>query len=486
LNPSGSGDNVSDNVTFIPWSGGEPVDHPPVINETGDLQALEDDPFQFNFSANDPEGSELLWEFDTDMDWIAWDHQNHSVSGMPGNIDVGNGTISLRVTDTFGNHDDRVVNLTVINVAPEVIGWDKEYAIEDMIYSTDYASTDDGDGNITWSLSTDATWMMIDPSEGTISGTPRNEDVGFKWVNITVDDGNGGIGWRNFTLTVRNTNDPPLSTVPVLDIEMIEDMPRMIDLMTYFSDEDGDNISFTVFHQGMIEVNILNGTYLELDPRDNWAGNENFTLYFNDPFIELSIEVNVTVEQVNDPPEKATIQRPQGELYENFSYIFIGSGEDADLVYDDELTFNWYVGTIGHIGEGRTIMVNLSAGNYTIELNVTDTNGTWALAYMDIEVLMVNVVNDTEPDGNDTEPVDDDDDEDPSTDDDEAPDDDIDPSDDDEVPAADDDDDDTEGKGYERDPLLLGILIGIIALLLASIMVLSLVLMRRKDPWGEE
>jgi hypothetical protein len=80
---------------------------------------------------------------------------------------------------------------------------------EDSYYYNDYESDDDGQGSITWSLSTNAGWLELDKNTGVLDGTPDNEEVGFYWVEIMVDDGNGGTDSSNFTLEVVNTNDLP-------------------------------------------------------------------------------------------------------------------------------------------------------------------------------------------------------------------------------------------------------------------------------------
>lgn len=55
---------------------------------------------------------------------------------------------------------------------------------------------------LTWSLTTDASFLTIDPLTGNLTGTPQLGDEGTYWVNVSVSDGNGGVDWSNFTLTV--------------------------------------------------------------------------------------------------------------------------------------------------------------------------------------------------------------------------------------------------------------------------------------------
>ncbi|MCK5560002.1 MAG: hypothetical protein KAJ51_05390, partial [Thermoplasmata archaeon] len=73
--------------------------------------------------------------------------------------------------------------------------------------------------NQIWSMDTNATsWLDIDSITGIISGRPSNDDVGEYWVNVSVDDGDSGLDFSNYTLIVLNVNDPPeITTEDVLE-----------------------------------------------------------------------------------------------------------------------------------------------------------------------------------------------------------------------------------------------------------------------------
>ncbi len=54
--------------------------------------------------------------------------------------------------------------------------------------------------------------MDFDPNTGVLNGTPTGEDVGNYKLNISINDGNQGFNWTEFTLTVVDINDPPIIT----------------------------------------------------------------------------------------------------------------------------------------------------------------------------------------------------------------------------------------------------------------------------------
>jgi len=114
--------------------------------------------------------------------------------------------------------------LTVNNTPPEITTTDIMIADEDVIYSVDYNSTDDGQGNIEWSLDTNASsWLNINQNTGILSGTPTNDEVGTYYVTVNVSDGNGGFDEAKFDLIVSNINDPPHIQEKPIDISMDED-----------------------------------------------------------------------------------------------------------------------------------------------------------------------------------------------------------------------------------------------------------------------
>jgi len=477
LNPDGSGNEVSDNVDFIPWLGGEPVNHPPVIENPFQFNLTEDIWFSHTFTASDLDSDPLTWTFETGLDWLSWDAESKKISGIPDNGDVGQGCFILNVSDGRGGFDERRIDLIVNNTPPRIIGIDVVYTLEDRIYENDYGSTDDDQGNITWSLVTNSSFLSIDADNGTIKGTPLNENVGSWFVNITVDDGNGGKDSRNFTLVVSNMNDPPVGLFERLDVMINEDSTATFEIEELFMDPDDDDLELSVYHQGHVQPYVSAFGSLEIVPARDWSGRENFTLYARDGFVEVPMEVNVTVIAVNDPPEGVTITAPEGPYFSNRSYIFTGSAGDADLPYGDELNYTWSVEGLSIIGYGVYAVVNLTMGTYALNLTVRDTGNLSSNALFLIDVENVTIDNGTGPDQNETEP---DDDEQPVDDDEEQSDD------DDTEPADDDNDNEPPVKDDGWDPMIFVFLSSVAILIVVLIIVIAFIIKRGDRDLVEE
>jgi hypothetical protein len=84
-------------------------------------------------------------------------------------------------------------------------------AEEDAAYtrslSDDVSDPDSGD-TLTFSKISGPAWLTV-ASDGTLSGTPSNEDVGMNSWTINVTDNNGGSSYGVLRIFVQNVNDAP-------------------------------------------------------------------------------------------------------------------------------------------------------------------------------------------------------------------------------------------------------------------------------------
>jgi len=166
----------------------------------------EDEVYSLNFHTigTNPEG----WTLDTNASWLSWDELNNSIVGTPTNIDVGTYWVKIHIQG-YINSDE--INFTIIvnNSSPQITIQNILSIKQDQLYHVDYNSTDDGQGNIIWNLTTNASWLSMNSTTGVLKGIPTNENIGHYLVNVSVSDGNDGWDHTEFTLTVENINDPP-------------------------------------------------------------------------------------------------------------------------------------------------------------------------------------------------------------------------------------------------------------------------------------
>jgi hypothetical protein len=203
------------------------------------------------------------WTFESNASWLSWDTAAHNISGTPNNGDVGTYWVRLNITDGLGHFDEHLFNVKVQNTPPQILNEDNSTAFEDELYTVDYESGDESQGDAHWWMDTNASWLSLNPDTGNLSGTPYNRDRGPYWVNITIDDGNNATAWSNFSLEVIDTND-----VPVI---LTEDVFSVLEDEYYEVDYEATDIDGPTTFQWYLETSakwlaidngtgVLNGT----------------------------------------------------------------------------------------------------------------------------------------------------------------------------------------------------------------------------------
>ncbi len=228
-NPYGRGDNITGGVIFRPWVG-QDVRHGPVItSQNPETAAIEDEPYSFRFAAEDedilPYGETLNWYLITGPDWLDLDPETGLLFGTPANKDVAIYRVNVGVEDDEGFFDNLsfLLGVTNVNDPPSIITRAPPLSVrEDDSYFYQFEATDPDKehcDSIHWVLTTDAGWLVLDDVNGTLTGTPGDEDVGVFTVNITAEDCGLGEDWLEYSLTVLNVNDRPQIeiTSPVAD-----------------------------------------------------------------------------------------------------------------------------------------------------------------------------------------------------------------------------------------------------------------------------
>jgi hypothetical protein len=343
---------------------------------TGDvLTAYEDEVYWVDYNSSDDDQGNISWSLITNSSWLSINSTTGVLSGMPTNLDIGSWSVNLTVDDGNWGRAYSNFTITVINTPPSITVNDNPWADEDTAYSVNYASSDDGLGTISWNLNTDALWLSINTSTGVLSGTPRNEHVGTYFVNVTVDDGNGGEGFHNFSLIVNNTNDSPsITTLDVLTA--VEDQYYFVDYDA--DDDDGDTHSWSIITSASwLSIDpitgIISGTPSNLD-----VGSWDVTVSCDDGNGGVdSHSFIINVANVNDAPQ-VTYFLPSGL----FPSVEEGMTLDFNISYSDEDSSTF---TIIWTLDNQTVRQNIpfwsyqpvfgSAGDHEIIVNVTDSSG---------------------------------------------------------------------------------------------------------------
>jgi|GEM_PF-910084 len=192
-------------------------------------------------------GDTLTYSISNKPGWASFNSSTGALTGTPGNADVGtSGNIVITVTDNHGataNLASFSLTVTNINDPPSISGVPATSVAEDSLYSfTPSASDPDAGTSLVFSIQHKPAWASFNPSTGVLSGTPTNSDLGTTAaIVISVSDGSASNALASFNLTVTNTNDAPLITLPPAPAVHENDGPVALADSLQLADEDGDD-----------------------------------------------------------------------------------------------------------------------------------------------------------------------------------------------------------------------------------------------------
>ncbi|MEO1766759.1 putative Ig domain-containing protein [Thiobacter aerophilum] len=232
---------------------------PPVVTTpVADQIALEDAPFSLSLPAGvftDPEASGSLTLSATLLDgrplpaWLSFDAGTATISGTPGNADVGALQVRITATEPDGGTASDSFQLTVQNVNDAPVATGESYTLDanavldltsEALLANDY-DIDPTHDTLTISAVGDAEHGSVElMADGRVRFTPEQGYAGQAGFSYTVSDGQGG----NTTAHVQIDVTPvQVARAPVAldgDIALAEDSSRILTAADFaFADPDG-------------------------------------------------------------------------------------------------------------------------------------------------------------------------------------------------------------------------------------------------------
>ena len=381
--------------------------------------ATEDKPFILDINATDIDINDMIMFWD-DTTLFNIDPGTGLITFIPKDDDVGNHYINISISDGNGGTDKEMLIFTILNAndSPVLEKIGNKILFEDMSFIYDVNAIDIDNDPLTFS--SDTILFDINQISGEITFTPENGDVGTHIVNISVSDVFGGYDYEIITLTIRNTNDPPI--IEEIDDQILTE-DTLYELRVISSDIDnGDKLLFTddttLFEidpkKGIINFTPTNedvGTYkVNISVSDNNGGAD----YTNVEFI---------VKNTNDAPIIENIPNQYG--IENISWILnlnpyisdvdnkiddliVSTNSDNINVFGTSLKFlyengeymGWIMITIsdGELYDNQSIFVNVQNTNDNPEILKNDFSSGDFIAIEDtpfiIEISATDIDND--------------------------------------------------------------------------------------------
>jgi hypothetical protein len=277
------------------------VNDAPVISSTAITAATQDAAYSYTLVASDADvGDTLTYAAVTKPDWLSFNIATGLLNGTPTNAEVGSHAVTLKVTDTAGLTAEQGFSISVenINDAPEISGSpllsiDQD---ESYIFTPVVVDADDLDV-LSFMVANKPTWAQFNITDGTLSGTPTNADVGVTSdIMISVSDGTIQVDLPVFNIEVVNVNDAPtFESDPVLETSVLA--PYQYDVLVSDIDVDASLTLIIVTAPEWLSLNSLN-QLVGTPPVEAADTNVSIVLSVTDGIIDTpiqqSFELNIT------------------------------------------------------------------------------------------------------------------------------------------------------------------------------------------------
>jgi hypothetical protein len=315
-------------------------------------------------------------------------------------------TIEIRTWDGENESQPSVLQFEVQNSKPFTTNRlpssitlieDEEWLEEGF---TSWFSDDDAEDILTYTIEPSSEISTVRNSDG-IRIQPMEDFNGEAYFNIIASDGES-TEEANVTVVVLEVNDEPLwnngirATVEqgqwlYVDIgaEDLQD-PEIVDV----------ELSISEMIPGIVPGKNLfvypNGSF-ELKADNGMIGEYNISFIVKDAEHVLNGYLRITVENVNDAPsiEEAGPAKGSSIFLAGEEIVFEAHANDVDLMWGDQLIYEWDSHISGIIGQGESMQAQLPEGIHRITLTVTDIEGD-----SDSTIFMITVVGEEMDEGN--------------------------------------------------------------------------------------
>ena len=380
----------------------------PEITSDAFLTATEDFFYAYTVTGRDIDGDLLFFKAHMPSWLTLVNHNNNTatIKGRPSNDDVGiSPPIILTASDPDNATATQTFEIVIINTndAPTfetrpIISTleDSEYAYTIMVQDVDH------DAIISIHAESIPNWLtFLDNGRGTatLTGIPENEHVGSYAILITGTDGIAEPISQAFTITVVNTNDPPVITTLSLPSA---DEDILYNALLTGDDMDGDTIVFTAsgLPSWLTLTNHDNHTAsLQGIPTNDAIGQtQPFIITVTDPDgVTENRSFSFMVNNTNDAP--FFISKPKIDATEDSIYKHIIQVQDIDpdpvIYFSTVLPFpNWLTITDNHDG---TAIVSGTPLNEHVGDNVVGVLASDGIALPVAYIYTIHVTNTNDP-----------------------------------------------------------------------------------------
>ncbi len=216
-------------------------------------------------------------------------------------------------------------------------------------------------------------WLTFDPATGTFQGTPTSQsDLGMSTIKVTATDTQGATASTDFTLTVVDTNQPPVITPGDSTVEVNEG--ESVSVQGTFEDLDGNDSVTLSSSIGTITQNGGGSWTWSYDTTDGPAESQTVIISASDgaggtstsTFDLIVHDVSPTIAITGNSSVAA------GQQYSLDLGVITDPGNDTVT----EWVVDWGDGNVETFTEGGVKTHTYAEGTYDIRIDLVDEEGT--------------------------------------------------------------------------------------------------------------
>jgi hypothetical protein len=381
---TGGSDTATLNITVINTNDAPTFTADPINKPNGQEGVAYSD--SMAGSATDPDSDPMTFSKVSGPAWLSV-AAGGTLSGTPGSGDVGANVFTVGVSDGNGGTDTATLNITVDaapNLAPSftVDPINESNATEDAAYSSTIAddASDPESDPMTFSKVSGPAWLSV-ASNGALSGTPSNSDVGANAFTVQVD-ATGGSDTATLNITVINTNDAPTFTAdPINKPNATEDAAYSDSIAGSATDVDaGDSLTYSKT-AGAAWLTVASDGTLSGTPGAGDVGANVFTVEVDDgnggtDTATLNITVDAATSSTTDdfnPTEDAYVKQHKATTVTNNSDLRVRVGSAGKQI-DSYLKF-----AVSGVGTVTSAKLKVYSDNVNMGVDVyASASNSWS------------------------------------------------------------------------------------------------------------
>jgi len=257
----------------------ENVNDCPLITSVPVTQARPGTAYLYTIIAEDGDGDAVTYQALVLPGWLTFNPTTHTLSATPGEEDIGDQFVTVRVSDGSLYADQTfIITVSLGNHAPTFTSDPPTSVVEGDEYVYNITAQDIDEDTLTCTAPVLPDWLTFYPETHVIRGVPRSGDCGRHDVTLRVSDGTVSAD-QSFPITVQNVNSAPrFTSTPVSSATEDE-------LYVYYAtvvDADGDDLIFNApvlpgWLSCELSTQVLYGT-----PENGDLGEHNVSLMVSD------------------------------------------------------------------------------------------------------------------------------------------------------------------------------------------------------------